>query len=137
MIEELLLVERSEALVHVDFLPRGGRGIGLTEQVVEQVSGFARTVVDAIEPLQGQHLFGIDSERGLEAARRLGQEIFDLLLVDLADLHERFDPVAPRERLGAPVDDRRQHLEIARSLGDTRGPSDAFTWPGSSSKTSR
>jgi hypothetical protein len=73
VVEELLVVQRGDALVEVDLLPRGRRDRDLALEVLEELPVLAGAVVDAVEPLERLMIVRLDREDRLEAARGLGQ----------------------------------------------------------------
>ncbi len=117
VVEELLVVQRSHALVEVDLLSRRRRDLDLLLEVGEELAVLARAVVDAIEALEGGHVVALDFEHRLEAPLGLAQ-VAELVLVELGDLEQRLGLLAALGRLGALLEDARERLVVARALGD-------------------
>ncbi len=145
VVEELLVVDRGDALEEADPLARGGRDADLGIEVREQLLVAARAVVDAVEALEGDEVARVDLEHGLEALHRLGH-VADLVLVELADLGEHLGALGaadrapsrgPREILtDRDEENRRCACRCARGRrppagdpGPRRGSSGRCPWP--------
>ncbi len=119
VVEELLVVQRGDALPQGDLLARRRRDLDLTLEVLQELLVAPSPIEDPVEPLERAQVRRLEGQDGLVASRRLG-EIVLLVLVHLGQLREDVGALGAAPRFGAPLEELDQRIEVARALGDPR-----------------